>query len=79
MTEQHPEFTLYSIGKGDVRLHTFYTFKQVWTIDELHDLAFKLKSYIQDEDISELKRLGRYDMLGVERVEKWDVMKSEIE
>ena len=64
MTEQHPNFTLYSIGGGESREHVFYSDQKNWTLDELHNLATILKFYIQDEDIRELQRLGRYDMTG---------------
>jgi len=77
MTEQHPDFTLYSMGNGDTRLHTFYTDKKVWTLDELHNMVVMLKHYIQEEDTQELKRLGRYDMLGLNRVETWTGRKNE--
>jgi len=59
--------------------HYFHTFKKCYTLDELHDLVQMLKSYIQEEDIKEFKRLGRYDLIGLERVESWEAMKSETE
>jgi hypothetical protein len=73
MTEQHPDFTLYSIDNK----HIFYTDKKVWTLDELHNMVVMLKHYIQDEDTKELQRLGRYDMLGLNRVETWTGRKNE--
>jgi len=75
LTEKSVPFALYSVaGK-----HYFHTFKKCYTLDELHDLVQMLKSYIQEEDIKEFKRLGRYDLIGLERVESWEAMKSETE
>ena len=79
MTEQHPDFTLYSLNEGGERKHIFYTDRSTWTLDDLHEMVTMLKHYIQDEDIKEFKRLGRYDLIGLERVESWESMKSEIE
>ncbi len=71
MTEESVPYALYSAEVGGVRKHFFNTFQKSYTIDELHDLVQILKSYIRDEDIKELKRLGRYDMLGTERVDSF--------
>ena len=71
MTEESVPYALYSAEVGGVRKHFFNTFKKSYTIDELHDLVQMLKSYVQDEDIRELKRLGRYDMLGIDRVDSF--------
>ena len=71
MTEESVPYALYSAEVNGVRRHFFNTFNKSYTIDELHDLVQMLKSYIQDEDIKELKRLGRYDMLGTERVDSF--------
>ena len=79
MTEESVPYALYSAEVGGVRKHFFNTFQKSYTIDELHDLVQMLKSYIQDEDIKEFKRLGRYDLIGLERVESWENMKNETE
>ena len=81
MTEQHPDFTLYSLDDpvDKCRKHIFYTDRSVWTLDGLHEMVTMLKHYIQEEDIKEFKRLGRYDLIGLERVESWEAMKSETE
>ena len=71
MTEESVPYALYSAEVNGVQRHFFNTFKKSYTIDELHDLVQMLKSYIQDEDIKELKRLGRYDMLGIDRVDSF--------
>jgi len=79
LTEETATYALYSVEVGGQRKHFFNTFKKCYTIDELHDLVQVIKSYIQDEDIKEFKRLGRYDLIGLERVESWEAMKSETE
>ena len=69
MTEESVPYALYSAEVGGVRKHFFNTFQKSYTIDELHDMVQMLKSYIQEEDIKALKRLGRYNKLGIDKVD----------
>ena len=69
MTEEKVNYSLYTVedSTSQKMVHVFQTSKSRWTTDELNDLADTIKSYVYDEDMKELKRMGRHDMVGIRR------------
>ena len=69
MTEERVTYSLYSVEDSPSKkmVHIFQTSQSRWTTDELNDLADTIKSYVYDEDMKELKKMGRHDMVGIKR------------